>query len=185
MNSLNSIILSVFLLPWCDGKVPCDFVSVSFCPLFDDPDIISTTHCSLEECRDLCSNLPTCVFTAYLHKESHCTLWAKQFSDYVHQCGTIGAPKDVSAECDVDMADDDGGCSVFRSQDCMVEEILETVTSLPRWEVCQSMCGINKECEYWSWERESSTCYLTSGVVGCYRTFSPGGLDMDQCQAAE
>ena len=185
MYNVNTIFLSIFLLPWTNAKVPCEQVSVSFChnkP--DDPDVISTTHCSLEECKELCDNLPTCVFTEYLHKEEHCTLWAKQFSEYVQHCGALGAPKETPPECDINMDDDDDGCSVFRSEDCMVEEILETVTSLPGWSVCQAMCGINKDCHYWTWDRESKTCYLTSGVVSCYRTLAPGGVAMDQCQAS-
>ena len=87
-------------------------------------------------------------------------MWGKQFSFYSKKCGTIGAPKDVAEECDIDMDEADGGCSVFRSQDCMVGEVLETIDSLPSWDYCQSACSINHECQYWTWEREPKICHL-------------------------
>ena len=187
MLSLKSIILTSLLLNCCYSKVPCDQVSVNFCSNhYDDPDLITTTHCSLEECRQLCDAMTTdCVFTEYLHKEEHCTLWGKQFSIYSKECGTIGAPKDVSEDCDIDMDEADGGCSVFRSQDCMVGEILETIDSFPSWDYCQAACSINHECQYWTWEREPKICRLTdSAQPSCYRTISPGGLSLDECQAS-
>ena len=185
MLSLKSIIITSLLLNLVHSKVPCDLVSVSYCNNdYDDPNIITTTHCSLDECRQLCDNLPdTCLFTEYLHKEEHCTLWGKQFSEYSHQCGTIGAPKDVSEDCDINMDDADNGCSIFRAQDCLVGEIIETLDSLPSWDVCQKLCSISQDCQYWTWERKPKICRLTDSVSSCYRTVSPGGLSVEECQA--
>eukprot|EP00092_Neocalanus_flemingeri_P018889 GFUD01020457.1.p1 GENE.GFUD01020457.1~~GFUD01020457.1.p1 ORF type:complete len:197 (-),score=55.55 GFUD01020457.1:91-681(-) len=185
MLCLKSIILPIIFLNCCYCNLPCDQVSISYCNNhYDDPDLITTTHSSLDECRQTCDDLPTsCVFTEYLHKEESCSLWAKTFSVYAQDCNMIGAPKQVTEECDIDMEESDGGCSVFRQQDCMYGEVLETITSLPSWKYCQQACNINPDCLYWTWEREQEVCRLTASLpTSCYRTISPAGLSQDQCQ---
>ena len=184
MLSLKSIILPILFLNLCHGNLPCDQVSISYCNNnYDDPDLVMTTHSSLAECRQLCDQNTDCLFTEYLHKEEHCSLWAKEFSVYTQECNMIGAPKAVSEECDIDMAESDGGCSVFRQQDCMHGQVLETIDNFPGWKYCQQACGINQECRYWTWEREQQVCRLTdSDPISCYRTISPTGLSLDQCQ---
>merc|ERR1719334_83555 len=166
------------------ANFPCNGVSVSYCENnFDDPDFILETHCSFDECKQLCDEQQEesgCEFVEYLHKEEHCTLWSKKFDYYVHQCGMLGAPKDVADDCDIDMEDPNDICSMIRFQDCLTGETEESIEGLPDWKICKQACKINESCSYWTWERERKLCRLSSiETPPCYRTLSPSQADVD------
>ena len=196
MALVNISILCLFpLLSLVSGGIPCENVFIGYCNE-DIVELIDYSHCPLEDCRQKCSDLGSeCDFSRYHHRYEECYLYKGSLAEYNQQCRLLGAPKNVSELCDINMENPNeafSGCSGFRESTLGTfggGEWSGEINGLKNWSQCQQACNNNPECGYWIWDLEDalglgeSTCRLEMfSKPGCYDTISPGGHSLEECQ---
>merc|ERR1712154_642034 len=110
-------------------------------------------------------------------------------AEYNQQCGRIGAPRNVSELCDINLENHNAafhGCSGFRDYQMVTlgdDDWSGEIHGLESWDQCRDSCNNNPECGYWVWVREERRCRLEGYVSpGCYSTISPGDNTWEECQ---
>jgi len=169
----------------------CAEVASSECSK-DQPSVVFEDQLASEqECVNFCKTFAAsalgCSFAAWTKGAlgGKCVLYNEDFAEYIGHCELLSGPPDVSG-CPVDDPSE-GSCDGIREGECVQQgQVLESTSSVSRWEDCANFCQFSDSCQAWTYRHESRRCKTYDSLERvCATSYTPSGVDTVECGAED